>query len=232
MKAKCREPGERCAREASTSCEAMPSRLNTEGLMRPWRVVPSQNEVLKGILGSSTGTDRPNGPTPPLSILRDGRAGGTNGDNAIASSRSPRGEQRRTARCNLREHVGCHNAPLAPIANRCYKASVKDVGHTVCSWKLRPLTKWRRFLLLWGGAFLVGESGVRPLFGSAVPPPALGETWSAASLARKVLMARENPWERRRGRRGVKQVLLHYMLGRPLKSLPLKLEGFVRSPLN
>eukprot|EP00963_Diacronema_lutheri_P002942 scaffold239_cov382-Pavlova_lutheri.AAC.17 len=90
---------------------------------------------------------------------------------------------------------------------QCYIASVKDVGHTVCSWKLRPLTKWRRFLLPWGDAILVGESGVRPFFGSVVPPSALGETWSAASHARKVLMARENPWERRRGRRGVKQVL-------------------------
>eukprot|EP00963_Diacronema_lutheri_P011843 scaffold1495_cov362-Pavlova_lutheri.AAC.3 len=98
--------------------------------------------------------------------------------------------------------------------SKCCKASVKDVGHTVCSWKLRPLTKWRRFLLLWGGALLVGESGVRPLLGSVVPPSALGETWSAASEARKKLMARENPWERRRGRRGVKQVLIYYMLGR------------------
>eukprot|EP00963_Diacronema_lutheri_P001777 scaffold113_cov339-Pavlova_lutheri.AAC.48 len=91
---------------------------------------------------------------------------------------------------------------------------MKNVRQPNCSWKLRLLMKWRRFLFLWGGAFLVGESGVRPLFGSVVPPPALGETWSAASPARKVLMARENPWERRRGRRGVKQVLLYYMLGR------------------
>ena len=57
-----------------------------------------------------------------------------------------------------------------------------------------------------GGAPLVGESAVRPLFGLVVPSSALGETWRAPSQARNVLMARENPRERRRARGGVKQL--------------------------
>ena len=65
-----------------------------------------------------------------------------------------------------------------------------------------------------GGAPLVGESAVRPLFGLVVPSSALGETWRAPSQARDVLMARENPRERRRARGGVKQVLIYYMMGR------------------
>ena len=118
----------------------------------------------------------------------------------------------------------CSNLFVVSLANgttivqvrmiECYKASVKDVGHTVCSWKLRPPTKSRRSFFALGGALLVDESAVRPLFCLAVPSSALGETWSASSQARNVLMARENPRERRRARGGVKQVLFYYMIGR------------------
>ena len=65
-----------------------------------------------------------------------------------------------------------------------------------------------------GGAPLVGESAVRPLFGLVVPSSAIGETWRASSQARNVLMDRENPRERRRARGGVKQVLIYSMIGR------------------
>ena len=65
-----------------------------------------------------------------------------------------------------------------------------------------------------GGALLVYKSTVRPLFGLVVPSSALGETWRAPSQARDVLMARENPRERRRARGGVKQVLIYYLMGR------------------
>lgn len=38
-----------------------------------------------------------------------------------------------------------------------------------------------RLFLLYGDMLLVGKNVVHPLFGSVVPPSALGETWSAPS---------------------------------------------------
>ena len=111
------------------------------------------------------------------------------------------------ARCLINGSIPPAKGCSFLLVTNCYKASVKDVGHTVCSWKLRPPTKWRRSFFSLGGAPLVGKSAVRPLFGSVVPSSALGETWRAPSQARNVLMARENPRERRRARGGVKQVL-------------------------